>query len=59
MGSIGAVPAVWSLAARAADKFWNAVASMKLAAPISPSMRELAIQNRQVAREFAATFLVA
>lgn len=59
VGTIGAVPAVWSLAARAADKFWNAVASMKLAAPISPSMRELAIQNRQVAREFAATFLVA
>ena len=59
VGTIGAVPAVWTLAARAAEGFWNAVASMELVVPISPPIRELAMRNRQVARDFAAPLLPA
>lgn len=59
VGTIGAVPTVWKLAARAADEFWSKVASMELAAPIPRSIRELAMRNRQVAHDFAAPFLPA
>lgn len=57
--TIGAAPAVWALAARAADEFWNAVANQELDAPIPDSIRELAQRNRQVACEFAAPLLPA
>lgn len=54
VSTIGAVPRVWSLAAAAADAFWEAASQAEFAAPISAAMRELAIQNRAVARTFAA-----
>lgn len=57
VGTIGAVLAVWQLAARAADEFWRQVAQPEPGLPITPAWRELALKNRQVAREFAATFL--
>ena len=57
--TIGAAPAVWALAARAADEFWSAVANQELDAPIPDSIRELAQRNRQVACEFAAPLLPA
>lgn len=59
VGTIGAVPQVWQLAARAADAFWNAVAHTELAAPIPRAIRELALRNAQVARDFAAPLLPA
>ena len=59
IGTIGAVPAVWKLAARAADEFWSAVASKELDVSISEPFRELAKVNRQVARDFAAPLLPA
>ena len=57
VGTIGAVPTVWQLAARAADEFWSAVARMELVAPIPQAIRDLALRNRQVARDFAAPLL--
>ncbi len=59
VSTIGAVPQVWSLAARAADAFWQAASHAQLAAPISEAMRELAARNREVARAFAAPLLPA
>ncbi len=59
VGTIGAVPSVWKRAAAAADKFWSAVANTELAAPIPRSIRELAMRNREVARDFAAPLLPA
>lgn len=58
VGTIGAVPRVWKLAAQAADEFWSAVATVEPAvAPIHPSFKELAVRNREVAREFAGPLL--
>lgn len=57
VGTIGASPVVWALAARAADAFWSAVESKALDAPIPDVIRALARQNRQVARDFAAPLL--
>ncbi|GAB2828984.1 type II toxin-antitoxin system HipA family toxin YjjJ [Comamonas piscis] len=57
VSTIGAVPKVWSLAARAADAFWEAASQAQGAAPTSAAMRELALRNRAVAREFAAPLL--
>lgn len=54
VSTIGAVPRVWSLAATAADAFWEAASQAEFAAPISAAMRELAVRNRAVARAFAA-----
>lgn len=59
VGSIGARPEVWALAARAAESFWRAAESETLAAPLSPAMRKLAAQNRKVARAFVAPLLPA
>ncbi len=54
VGSIGAQPAVWELAAQAAERFWTAVQHEQLAAPISAEMRQLAARNLEVALRFAA-----
>ena len=54
VSTIGAVPRVWSLAAAAADAFWEAASQAEFAAPISTAMRELAVRNRAVAQSFAA-----
>ena len=59
VGTIGAVPMVWKLAALAADEFWSAIANIELAVPTHRSIRELAMRNRQVARDFAAPLLPA
>lgn len=58
IGTIGATPTVWSLAARAADEFWSSVASQDLDFPVSKAICELALQNRQVARSFVAPLLL-
>lgn len=59
VGAVGANPAVWSAAARAADAFWTAVQTVELAAPIPPAIRQLAATNRQVARDFVQPLLPA
>lgn len=59
VGRVGANPAVWSAAARAADQFWTAVQSVELAAPIPPAIRRLAAINLQVARDFVQPLLPA
>jgi hypothetical protein len=59
VGTIGALPTVWKLAALAADTFWSAVATTELVAPIPHTIRELAMRNRQVAHEFVAPLLPA
>ncbi|MNY44039.1 hypothetical protein D3C86_1790320 [compost metagenome] len=59
VGTIGAVPTVWKRAASAADKFWSAAANTELAAPIPRSIRELAMRNREVARDFVVPLLPA
>jgi hypothetical protein len=59
VGAVGANPAVWSAAARAADRFWTAVQSVELAAPIPQAIRALAATNRQVARDFVQPLLPA
>lgn len=57
VGTIGSGPRVWALASKAAERFWSAVMTEELAAPISRPMRELAERNRKVALDFAAPFL--
>ncbi len=57
VSTIGAIPKVWSLAARAADAFWEAASDAQLAALTSAAMRALALRNREVARAFAAPLL--
>jgi HipA-like C-terminal domain len=52
VGSIGAKPEVWSLAAKAAERFWTAAQTEDLGAPISQEMRELAGKNLAVAMAF-------
>lgn len=59
VGAVGANPAVWSAAARAADRFWTAVQSVELPAPIPQAIRQLADINRQVARDFVQPLLPA
>ena len=59
VGAVGANPSVWSAAAWAADRFWTAVQSARLAAPISQDIRQLAETNRQVARDFVQPLLPA
>ena len=59
LGSIGANPVVWALAAQAADSFWRAAQTQTLAAPISGAMRKLAAQNRAAAAAFVAPLLPA
>ena len=57
VGTIGAKPAVWALAAKAAERFWTAVQHEVLNAPISEAMKQLAAKNLVVAREFVAPLL--
>ncbi|MEK8052725.1 HipA domain-containing protein [Ideonella sp. DXS22W] len=57
LGAVGAQPAVWLPAARAAEQFWSAVQTAELAAPISQPWRQLAETNRQVARDFVQPLL--
>jgi hypothetical protein len=57
VGAVGANPAVWSAAARAADRFWSTVQTARLAAPIPQAIRQLAETNRQVARDFVQPLL--
>lgn len=57
VGTVGAKPAVWGAAWRAAERFWTAAQTEELAAPISLAMRELAKVNLEVARRFAAPLL--
>jgi hypothetical protein len=59
VGTVGANPAVWSAAARAAERFWTAVQTVELAAPIPAALRKLAEANRQVARDFVQPLLPA
>jgi hypothetical protein len=59
VGTVGANPAVWSAAARAAERFWAAVQTVELAAPIPGTLRKLAEANRQVARDFVQPLLPA
>ncbi len=57
VGTIGAQPAVWACAAKAAERFWLAAMNEDLPAPLSPEMRQLAHENLKVARAFVAPFL--
>lgn len=57
VGSIGAKPAVWAMAARAAEKFWTAAMSEDLGVPLSPEMRQLAKANLSAAQAFVAPLL--
>lgn len=59
VGAVGANPAVWSTAALAAERFWSAVQTAELAAPIPETIRKLAETNRQVARDFVQPLLPA
>lgn len=53
IGTIGAKPDVWGLAAKLARRFWTAAQVEEFAAPLSPAMRELAAKNLAVAMAFA------
>ena len=57
VGTIGAKPAVWALAALAAERFWLAVQTVELPVPISKKMRRLAATNLAVAKAFVAPLL--
>lgn len=59
VGAVGANPAVWSAAALAAERFWTAVQTVELAAPIPETIRKLAETNRQVAKDFVQPLLPA
>jgi HipA-like C-terminal domain len=59
VGAVGANPAVWSAAARAAERFWRTVQTATLPAPIPETIRKLAETNRQVARDFVQPLLPA
>lgn len=59
IGAIGAKPDVWSLAAKAAERFWTAVQAEELAVPISAEMKDLAGRNLAVAQEFVEPLLPA
>ena len=59
VGTIGAKPAVWGLAAKAAEHFWAAVRAERLAAPVSREIKQLAARNLAAAREFVAPLLPA
>jgi HipA-like C-terminal domain len=52
IGTIGAKPDVWGLAANLAKRFWAAAQFEDFAAPLSPAMRELAGKNLAVAMAF-------
>ena len=55
--SIGVPHKIWSVAARAANRFWEAVATEELGVPISGEFRELARINQHRAAELAGAYL--
>ena len=57
VGTIGAQPEVWSRAAEAADRFWQAAMNEDLPVPVPQEIRQLAQQNMQVAKAFVAPLL--
>lgn len=57
VGTIGARPEVWDLAAQAATHFWRSVQANQVARPVSRDMRELATQNLAVVEAFVAPLL--
>lgn len=59
VGPIGAKPEVWALAARAAERFWVAVQTEMLDAPIAEEMRALAAANLALAKAFVVPLLPA
>jgi hypothetical protein len=59
VGTVGAKPAVWALAAKVAERFWTAVQTEVLPVPVSAEMTALAAQNLAVARRFVAPLLPA
>ncbi len=59
VGTVGAKPQVWAMAAKAARRFWMAVQTEQLPVPISDDMRMLAAKNLDVAISFVAPLLPA
>ncbi|MGM9484839.1 HipA domain-containing protein [Roseateles sp. NT4] len=59
IGTIGAKPDVWDLAAKLAQRFWSAAQVEEFAAPLSPAMRELAAANLTAAMTFVEPLLPA
>lgn len=57
LGTIGAKPEVWALAADAASRFWMAVRRGGREAPVSAAFKELAAKNLAVAQQFVAPLL--
>ena len=57
LGTIGAKPAVWARAAKAAIAFWTAVRQGKADLPVSKAFRELAAQNLAVVQDFVEPLL--
>jgi len=57
IGTVGPVPEIWERAAQAAERFWLSVQTEALTAPLSREMRQLAAQNLEIARKFAAPLL--
>lgn len=58
IGTIGARPAVWGRAIRAAEKFWEAVAHSD-SALLTQEFRELAPENLAIAKDFVVPLLPA
>ena len=54
IGTIGAKPEVWGLAAQAAERFWTAAQTELFAVPVSAAMKQLAAKNLAVVRKFVA-----
>ncbi len=62
LSTIGAKPAVWAVAAEAAQRFWAAVQQGQAGLPgrpTSPAFRRLAAENLAVVREFVGPLLPA
>lgn len=59
LGTIGAKPEVWTLAADAASRFWLAVRRGGREAPVSAAFKELAAKNLAAAQAFVAPLLPA
>lgn len=57
LGTIGARPEVWALAATAARGFWEAVEQDRIGPPVSPEFRDLARRNREAVDQFVAPLL--
>lgn len=57
VGTIGAKPAVWGRAARAAVAYWTAVERDDVGLPLSEAFRRLAAQNRKEVEAFVQPLL--